>query len=247
MVPRDGIEPSLLSEPDFESGASTSSTTPASGKTFSIPAMELLRISLKRDQTDVFQSLSLTLPERRIGLIGPNGSGKSSLLRLIKGILKPDAGELRVPNRVGFVFQNPDHQLLFPTVMEELCFGLIDQGVSKLEAEQKAGALLAQYNLLQLKDKATHELSDGQKQLLCILSVLLDGAELLLFDEPCSSLDRKTTEFIMQVIAGLPIPVMMATHDLRLLKDFDRIIWLESGAVLHDGNAQTLIAAYEAQ
>jgi energy-coupling factor transporter ATP-binding protein EcfA2 len=120
-------------------------------------------------------------------------------------------------------------------------------GVSKLEAEQKAGALLAQYNLLQLKDKATHELSDGQKQLLCILSVLLDGAELLLFDEPCSSLDRKTTEFIMQVIAGLPIPVMMATHDLRLLKDFDRIIWLESGAVLHDGNAQTLIAAYEAQ
>jgi biotin transport system ATP-binding protein len=152
-----------------------------------------------------------------------------------------------VPNRVGFVFQNPDHQLLFPTVMEELCFGLIDQGVSKHEAEQKAGALLAQYNLLQLKDKATHELSDGQKQLLCILSVLLDGAELLLLDEPCSSLDRKTTEFIMQVIAGLPIPVMMATHDLRLLKDFDRIIWLESGAVLHDGNAQTLIAAYEAQ
>jgi len=89
--------------------------------------MELLRISLKRDQTDVFQSLSLTLPERRIGLIGPNGSGKSSLLKLIKGILTPDAGELRLPNQVGFVFQNPDHQLLFPTVMEELCFGLIEQ------------------------------------------------------------------------------------------------------------------------
>jgi ABC-type molybdenum transport system ATPase subunit/photorepair protein PhrA len=83
LVPRVGLEPTRLAAPDFESGASTSSTTPASGKTFSIPAMELLRISLKRDQTHVFQSLSLTLPERRIGLIGPNGSGKSSLLKLI--------------------------------------------------------------------------------------------------------------------------------------------------------------------
>jgi biotin transport system ATP-binding protein len=77
--------------------------------------------------------------------------------------------------------------------------------------------------------------------------VLLDGAELLLLDEPCSSLDRRSTELIMRVIAGLHIPVMMATHDLSLLKDFDRIVWLESGAVVHDGAAQTVIAAYEAQ
>ncbi|WVN42004.1 energy-coupling factor ABC transporter ATP-binding protein [beta proteobacterium MWH-UniP1] len=209
--------------------------------------MELDRISLARDQTQVFSGLSLKLDEPRIGLIGPNGSGKSSLLRVIKGLLKPQSGQITgLPNQVGFVFQNPDHQILFPTVMEELCFGRTEQGESPDAAAQAAKALLDQHGMAHLLNKATHELSDGQKQLICIFSVLMDGAQTLLFDEPCASLDRRTSQLVMRVILDLPQQVIFATHDLSLIEEFDRVIWLESGEVRADGKPAEVIPAYRA-
>ena len=209
--------------------------------------MELDRISLARDQTQVFSGLSLKLSEPRIGLIGPNGSGKSSLLRVIKGLLKPQSGQITgLPNQVGLVFQNPDHQILFPTVMEELCFGRTERGESPGAAAQAAKALLDQHGMAHLLNKATHELSDGQKQLICIFSVLMDGAQTLLFDEPCASLDRRTSQLVMRVIRGLPQQVIFATHDLSLIEEFDRVIWLESGEVRADGKPAEVIPAYRA-
>lgn len=207
--------------------------------------MELINISLARGDRPVFQGLSLGLPDRRIGLIGPNGSGKSSLLRLLKGLLQPQAGTVNRPNRVGFVFQNPDHQLLFPTVMEELCFGRIEQGESPDQAKAFAKALLAQHGYSYLAEKATHELSDGQKQLLCIFSVLADGADAILFDEPCASLDLATTHAISKVINALTQQVVLATHDLRLLQNFERVIWLDRGQIKMDGPASQVLPAYE--
>ena len=209
--------------------------------------MELDRISLARDQTQVFSGLTLALNEPRIGLIGPNGSGKSSLLRVIKGLLKPQSGQISgLPDQVGFVFQNPDHQILFPTVMEELCFGRTERGESAQGAEEAAKALLEQHGMAQLLNKATHELSDGQKQLICIFSVLMDGAQTLLLDEPCASLDQRTVQMVMRVIRALPQQVILATHDLSLIEDFDRVIWLESGRVNADGRPVDVISAYRA-
>ena len=91
-----------------------------------------------RDQSPVFVDLSLSLDGQRIGLIGANGSGKSSLLRLIKGLLIPDSGEVRRSGSAGIVFQNSEHQLLFPTVMEELCFGLRAVSYTHLTLPTKA-------------------------------------------------------------------------------------------------------------
>jgi len=207
--------------------------------------MELQSISLARDQAPVFDGLSLLLSESRIGLIGANGAGKSSLLKLLKGLLIPDAGAVHSePSALGFVFQNPEHQLLFPTVMEELCFGLIEQGISKSEAEKSARTLLSRYHQEMLADKAVHELSDGQKQLLCIFSVLVDGANIILMDEPCASLDYRSTRQVMDIIRRLPQQVIMATHHLELLEQFDRVIWLDQGKILGDGRAQSVIADY---
>jgi len=207
--------------------------------------LNLQGLSLTRDQTPIFSGLSLALSEFRIGLIGANGSGKSSLLKLLKGLLIPDAGAVRSePSTLGFVFQNPEHQLLFPTVMEELCFGLIEQGISKPEAEKKARSLLNSYHQEVLADKAVHELSDGQKQLLCIFSVLVDGAKTILMDEPCASLDHRSTRQVMNIIQQLPQQIIMATHHLELLEQFDRVIWLDQGKILGDGRAQSVIADY---
>ena len=206
--------------------------------------MELRGISLTRDGTPVFRDLSLSLAEHRIGLIGPNGSGKSSLLRLIKGLLSPDHGRVDCALPVGFVFQNAEHQLLFPTVMEELCFGLLERGVSEHQAKATAMGCLHRYGFEHLAHKATHELSDGQKQMICILSILVDGADVLLFDESLASLDRPTKNTVMQMLSQVPQQVIMATHDLELLHHFDRVIWLESGQVRMDGAPDQVVAAY---
>ncbi len=204
-------------------------------------------VTLHREGEPVFQDLSLTLGSRRIGLIGDNGSGKSSLLRLIKGLLTPGAGRITAPDSIGFVFQNPEHQLLFPTAMEELCFGLKEQGVSESDAIAQVRTLLSRYEMTEFADHATHALSDGQKQLLCILSVLADGASLLLLDEPCASLDRKTTKQVMHFIKQLPQQVIMASHDLALLEDFDELIWLHQGRVQLQGKPESVIQAYLSQ
>ena len=206
--------------------------------------MELRGISLTRDGTPVFRDLCLSLVEHRIGLIGPNGSGKSSLLRLIKGLLSPDYGRVDCDSPVGFVFQNAEHQLLFPTVMEELCFGLLERGVSEHQAKAAALECLHRYRFEHLAHKATHELSDGQKQMICILSVLVDGADVLLFDESLASLDRPTKTTVMQMLNHFPQQVIMATHDLELLHYFERVIWLESGQVRMDGIPDQVVSAY---
>jgi biotin transport system ATP-binding protein len=204
-------------------------------------------ITLHREGAPVFQDLSLTLGSHRLGLIGDNGSGKSSLLRIIKGLLPVQRGRVSAPDRIGFVFQNPEHQLLFPTVMEELCFGLMEQGISESVAKEKSRQVLSHHNLSDLADRATHTLSDGQKQLLCILSVLVDGADLLLLDEPCASLDRRTTQQVMAFVKSLSQPVIMASHDLSLLNEFDEIIWLDQGVVQQRGEPTSVINAYLAQ
>ena len=130
--------------------------------------------------------------------------------------------------------------------MEELCFGRIERGESPQAAAQAAKALLDQHAMVHLLNKATHELSDGQKQLICIFSVLMDGAQTLLFDEPCASLDRRTSQLVMRVLRSLPQQVIFATHDLALIEEFDRVIWLESGEVRADGKPADVIAAYRA-
>lgn len=208
--------------------------------------MRLRDVTLVRDGNPVFRDLSLELTEARIGLVGANGCGKSSLLRLVKGLLTPRSGSVATDGPCGLVFQNPDHQILFPTVMEELCFGLLEQGLDLSEAQTRAGELLAAHGLLAMQSQATHELSEGRKQLLCLLSVLADGAGILLLDEPCSSLDRATTRQVMSMIRGLSQQVLMASHHLELLEDFDRVIWMEEGRVRMDGAPEPVLAAYRA-
>jgi biotin transport system ATP-binding protein len=206
--------------------------------------MELSRIHLTRDQSPVFRDLSLSFDESRIGLIGENGSGKSSLLRLMKGLMTADSGVIHRPGSVGIVFQNPEHQLLFPTVMEELCFGLRERGHSEQQARFRAQEVLRDFGALELESRAIHELSDGQKQLLCLFGVLVDGADTVLLDEPCASLDLASRNKVMRIVKSLPQQVIMATHDLELLQDFPRVVWLHQGQVKADGSADVVISAY---
>lgn len=213
-------------------------------------------VSLIRNNLPVLESISIQLTEQRIGIIGLNGSGKSSFVRLINGLLQPNTGSISVNQKnpsvgpqkmsteVGFIFQNPDHQIIFPTVEEELSFGLINQGIAKKQALIKARKLLDDHHRLDWAERAIHTLSDGQKQLICILAVVIMQPKVLIFDEPFSALDLVTRYQLMNLIDQLPQQVIMISHELETLMNFDRVIWLAEGKIFRDGPPSELIPAF---
>ncbi len=201
-------------------------------------------VYFEKDNTLILEDIDFCLKNKRTGIIGSNGSGKSSLLRLIKKIEKPSRGKLYTEHTSSLIFQNPDHQILCPTVQDELCFGQIEMGNSKDLINERLNKLLSKYEVKYLLGKTTHELSEGEKQLVCILSALMDESEIILFDEPFSSLDLKNQKKFMEIIFKLSQPIIMATHQLDLLEKFDEIIWLENGRVKLIGPADQTTAKY---
>lgn len=220
-----------------------------------VPTVEFDRVSLIRAGKPLFEGLSLGLSEARIGLVGDNGSGKSTLLRLIAGLIRPESGEVRVAGTstseerplTGFLFQNPDHQILFPTVGEEVAFGLIEQGMEAKPANAEAARLLAVHGCTGWETRAVHELSEGEKQLVCLIAVLAPEPGLLLLDEPFASLDLPTRYDLRERLSQLNQNIIMASHDIDLLSEFDRVIWLEAGRVRGDGPPKSVLAAYLAK
>ncbi|MDO6459104.1 ABC transporter ATP-binding protein [Granulosicoccaceae sp. 1_MG-2023] len=218
--------------------------------------VSLHEVSLRRGEREVLHSLSLSLNEKRIGLIGRNGSGKSSLVRLLNGLCLADSGRVDVfgldpqqhrallPARVGFIFQNPDHQIIFPTVAEELAFGLTQQGEDNDRARERALALLEEQGCGALAGRPVHDLSGGQKQLVCILAILIMQPDLLILDEPFASLDLPTRNRLLRWLLRRDERLIMVTHELECLQDFDRVIWLDEGRVVADGAAAGVIAQY---
>ncbi|WP_439530642.1 energy-coupling factor ABC transporter ATP-binding protein [Pannonibacter sp.] len=213
-------------------------------------------VTLLRSGKTVLSGLSLTLSERRVAVIGLNGSGKSSFVRLLNGLLLPDSGEVQVygadtrlvradlPRHVGFVFQNPDHQAIFPTVAEEVGFGLTQLGEDRVAARAGALKFLAQHGCAALAERPFHDLSEGQKQLVCILSVLVMRPDLVVLDEPFASLDGLATRQLMRRLVALPQKLVMVSHDLQLIQGFDRVLWIEDGLLRMDGEPGTVLPAY---
>ena len=213
------------------------------------PAPHLLfdTVTLRRGGRPVLDRFSLAVGEPRVGLVGANGSGKSTLLRLAHGLVAPEAGRVTtlgldtvrdqrlIPGRVGFLFQSPDRQILFPTVGEEVAFGFEDGARSRAETLRLARACLDRHERGAWHDRAIHELSEGEKQLACLIAVLAREPGLLLLDEPFASLDLAARFAFSRHLLRLGIPLLMASHDMDFLADFDRIVWIDAGAIRADG------------
>ena len=204
----------------------------------------LENIYFEKDSTLILKGITLCITKKNTGVIGNNGSGKSSLLRIIKCIEEPSSGKLHSRFTSSLIFQNPDHQILCPTVKDELCFGQIEMGETTESIEKKLDLLLSEYQVNYLLDKGTHELSEGEKQLICILSTLMDEPEIILLDEPFSSLDLKNQRKFIKIILELKQPIVMASHQLDLLESFDEIIWLENGKIKLIGPAKKTLSLY---
>lgn len=221
--------------------------------------IELASASVRLGGRVVLDGLTLRLTEARIGILGRNGSGKTTLLRLIAGLIAPDAGTVRVDGAdpfadrkaalvaLGILFQNPDHQILFPTVEEELAFGLVQQGASATDAARRVAALLAAEGRTHWAKAPVSTLSQGQRHYLCLLAVLLMEPRTILLDEPMAGLDLPTQARLARRFAGLPQRLVTITHDPSVLEGADRVLWLEAGRVVADGQPAEVLPAFTAE
>jgi len=220
--------------------------------------IQIENVSHRYGEREVLSGIDLSLVEDRIGVIGANGSGKSTLARLLNGLVVPSNGRVvvggldtardgaGVRRKVGFVFSDPDAQIVMPTVAEDVAFSLRRHGLGKEEVAQRVGETLARFGLAGHTDHPAHLLSSGQKQLLALASVLVTEPEVLVCDEPTTLLDLRNSRQVAELLAGLPQRVVMVTHDLELLRGWSRVVVIDQGRVVSDGDADESIGFYEA-
>jgi len=218
--------------------------------------IQFKNVFAKRDGHLVLNNLNLSLTERRIGVIGPNGSGKSSLIRLMNGLLLPHTGQVLVEGLdtrhdvmairrlVGFVFQNPDNQIVFPVVHEDIEFGLKQREPDSEQRRIRARDSLEQLCIGHLFDRVTHSLSGGERQLVALAAVLATNPAILVFDEPTTQLDLRLRNQFERILRELPQSAIVVSHDLELMQTMDRVLVVRDGLIVLDGAPELAIAWY---
>ena len=199
---------------------------------------------------------TLTLGERRIALIGSNGSGKSTFARLLNGLIEPTTGQVTVDGldtkkdgaavrrKVGFVFTNPDSQLVMPTSIEDIALSLRRTIKDKDARRARAREILTELGLADRADTSIHALSGGQKQLLALAGILATEPDVLIADEPTTLLDLRNTQLIADRLFALRQQLILVTHDLALAQRCDRAIVIDDARVAFDGRPDEAVAFY---
>jgi cobalt/nickel transport system ATP-binding protein len=189
----------------------------------------------------------------KIAIVGPNGAGKSTLMLMFNGMIRPDEGEMyftgepirydraslrTLRKRVGFVMQNPDRQIIAPTVYQDVAFGPVNLGYSDQEVKKAVERALGRVGLEGFERRPPHHLSGGEKKRVAIAGVLAMDPDMLVFDEPTSGLDPSGSEDIMELLDELNIQgktIIISTHDIELAYPWaDRAILLLKGKILQE-------------
>ncbi len=212
------------------------------------------RVSVEIDGRAILTDVSVDLAARRIAVIGANGSGKSTFARLLNGLTAPTTGQVRVHGldsvrdrsevrrRVGFVFTNPEAQILMPTPAEDLALSL--RGRPKDEAASKVAAALSEHGLGAHADAPASSLSGGQKQMLALASVLITEPDVVVADEPTTLLDLANARRVGDLLLAQPAQVVLVTHDLELAARCDVALLFEAGRLVRQGTPSEVIDAY---
>ena len=218
--------------------------------------IEIFSASVFYGKEKILEDLSLSITEQRVGFIGRNGSGKTTLLRILAGLQELNSGKVLIDGtevakkrkeaieKVGIIFQNPDHQIIFPTVGEELRFGLTQLGLNRNEADLKVIACLKQYDKVEWFERSISTLSQGQKHLVCLLSVLLMEPKVLLLDEPFTGIDIPTQLKLEHYLSSLKQTIIHVSHVPETFETYQRLIWMDEGVIQADGTPKTVIKKY---
>jgi cobalt/nickel transport system ATP-binding protein len=191
--------------------------------------------------------------KEKIALVGPNGAGKSTLLMMFNGMIRPDSGLMLFDNqpvqydtqslrvlrkRVGFVLQNPDRQIIAPTVYQDIAFGPTNLGYTGQEVREAVTRALRHVGLEGFERRPPHQLSGGEKKRVAIAGVLAMDPDVLVFDEPTSGLDPSGSEDIMELLDELNHEgktIIISTHDVELAYPWaDRATLMLGGKILQE-------------
>ena len=201
------------------------------------PAVQVRNLSFSYDGPVVLDDINLRVPQGDfLAIVGANGAGKTTLAQHLIDVLHPPRGSVllegsdvtRIPardliRRVGYVFQNPEHQFITESVEHELSFGLRLMGLPEAEIETRVGALLEQFGLSHLARANPFTLSQGEKRRLSVATMLAVGQDTLILDEPTFGQDQRNAEALMQLLSELHAAgrtVIMITHDMTLVAEY---------------------------
>lgn len=196
-------------------------------------------------------------PGEIVGIVGQNGAGKTTFTKLLNGLLKPAEGNVvvaglntrevptsRIARHVSTLFQNPDRQICKDTVLDEVAFGLLLQGVSLDEASARAKATCERFGLP--LDEAPFSLSRGQRQMVALASVVVGEPQIIVLDEPTCGLDYRECMTVMETVrdmAAAGSAVVMVCHDMEVVSDFaDRLVVMANGEILGRGTCADVFA-----
>jgi len=208
------------------------------------------------DGTQALRGVDLELPAgSRLGLVGPNGAGKTSLLLAVMGAL-PFRGRIAVDgltlngrntgqirSRCGMTFQDAEDQLFMPTLLDDVAFGPLNQGLSPDQANAHSDLAIGAVGLAGLEGRCAHHLSGGQKRCAALATVLSMRVKLLLLDEPGANLDHRSRGRIIQLLAGRPESMVLASHDLDMISILcDLVAVLDDGKVVAAGPAGRILS-----
>ncbi len=214
--------------------------------------VEIKDLYFNHGDKNVLNDIDLSLYKgEMVGLMGPNGSGKTTLAMLLVGLLKPDEGLVRVndldPQRdrgkllhkIGFLFQNPEHQLFCDSVYSELVYGLE-------EAELDVDEIIQTMGLERFKDKHPLTLSRGERQRVATATALVKKPEILVIDEPTTGQDWYHVKSFMNMVRKLNqegVTVILITHDMRVAAEYcQRLVVMKDGSILMDGDTRSVFS-----
>ncbi len=221
-------------------------------ETHTAPILDLERITYQYpgQENNAIDALDLKFfSGDRIGIVAPNGSGKTTLFHIIMGLIKPDAGRIRifgktvstekdflaVRRKIGLLFQDADDQLFCPTVLEDVAFGPLNLGKTPDEARKIALRTLLSLGMDGFEDRITFKLSGGEKRMVSLATVLSMEPEVLLLDEPTTGLDAKTKSKLVDVLNRLDMSYIVISHEFDFITAITESIYsMEGGKILTD-------------
>ncbi|MCQ2518964.1 MAG: energy-coupling factor ABC transporter ATP-binding protein [Lachnospiraceae bacterium] len=219
--------------------------------------IEFKSVSFGYDSTKkILENVSFCINKgESIGLVGANGAGKSTLMKLLLGLETNFDGNITVAGlsvnkknladirkKTGFVLQNSDNQLFCHTVYDDICFGPVNYGYAKEEVSDMAEKAMEMTGTGYLKDVANYKLSGGEKKLAAIASILSLMPEIIIMDEPESSLDPANRKRIKNLVNSLEGTKIIASHDLDFIwETTDRVLLLGDGTIKAFGNTKDIL------
>lgn len=221
-----------------------------------MPLIEFRGAAVSYDGEQILQPLTVSLAEQRIGIIGSNGSGKSTTVRMINGLIEPTSGQVLydgltpekhgkdIRKRVGFVFSDAESQIVMPRVADDVAFSLRRFKLPREEVKRRVSEVLERFELTDRAEHSPHTLSGGEKQLLALASVLVIEPETIIADEPTTLLDLRNRRRIVRELMSLEQQLIVVTHDLEMLRDFDRVLVIDDSELVFDGAPDDAIGYY---